>query len=228
MKLNQRANRQSGLTAIEVLIVVVTLCLLAFLLLALPVPRASSKAPLTACGSQLKQVALAQIVWANDNESTIFLAQVSTNARGFRELLSPTTLPHYFQSLSNELVSPRILTCPSDTRKPANDFESLTTNHLSYFLNMDARPVAVTSTVPDAETSNVLHGDRHITFSPAARGQIVTLTTNLSLRWTRKKGHGIIGNIALADGSVMKATDRDLAEYLLAPSRVSVQRLLFP
>lgn len=164
---------------------------------------------------------LAEIIWANDNEATnTFAAYRSTNYGGFRELLSPGSLPHFYRALSNELINPRILTCPSDSRKPTEDFASLTTNHLSYFLNMDA--------MSEVEGSTAIHGDRHITFNPAARGQLVKLTTNLSLRWTRQLGHGTIGNIALADGSVQKATDRDLAESLLAPSRVSVQRLLFP
>jgi hypothetical protein len=222
MKPIRQINRRSGLTAIDVLIVVVTLCLFVSVLLPRLARPRHSGAPLTACGSQLKQIALAQIVWANDNEATnTFAASRSTNYGGFRERLSPTTLAHYYRSLSNELISPQILTCPSDTRKPANDFESLTTNHLSYFVNMDVRS--------EAESSTAIHGDRHITFNPAARGQIVTLTTNVSLGWAaRKASHGIIGNIALADGSVQKTTDRDLREYLLTPSRVSIQRLLFP
>ena len=169
-------------------------------------------------------MALAEVVWANDHDGTnTFLAQRSTNVGGFRELLSPTSLLDFYRALSNELINPRILTCPSDSRKSTEAFASLTTNHLSYFVNMDVRS--------EVESSTAIHGDRHITFNPAARGQVVTLTTNLSLRWTRNRypiGHGSVGNIALADGSVQKATDRDLTELLLAPSRISVHRLLFP
>jgi len=236
MKLNQQANRPSGLTILEVLVVVVTLCLFALVFLPLLARPRHRGSPVTACGSNLKQMALAEIVWANDHDATnkmtvaeivwandatnTFPAHRSTNYGGFRELLSPGSLPHFYRALSNELINPRLLTCPSDSRKPTEDFASLTSNQLSYFLNMDARS--------EAETSTAIHGDRHITFNPAARGQIVTLTTNLSLGWTRKAGHGSVGNISLADGSVMKATDRDLTELLLAPSRVSVQRLLFP
>ena len=164
-------------------------------------------------------MALAEIIWANDHNSTnTFLAQRSINEGGLRELLPSAGLVHFYRSLSNELVTPRILTCPSDTRKSTEDFASLTANHLSYFLNMDAKP--------NAEA--VLHGDRHITFNPAVRGQVVTLTTNLSLSWTKKTGHGSVGNLAIADGSVAKATDRDLTEYLLVPSRQTAQQLLFP
>ena len=217
MKLTRQDNRQLGLNIIEVLIVVATLSLLVSLLL--PSLAKSGPSRLTACASNLRQMALAEIVWANDRDLTnIFIAQLSTNAGGFQKLLSPGSLPHFYRALSNELVNPRILACPLDNRKPADNFASLTTNHLSYFLNMDARP----------NTETALHGDRHITFNPAAHGQIVALTTNLSLGWTRTKNHGSIGNIAFADGSVAKATDRDLTESLLAPSRVSVHRLLFP
>jgi len=219
MTVTRRSNRQLGLTIIELLVVVATLGLLVSLLLPRGTKCYKGMAPLTACVNNLKQVALSELVWAYDHDSTnIFLAQVSTNAGGFRELLSPGSLPHFFRALSNELVSPRILTCPSDGRKPGEDFASLTANHLSYFLNMDARP--------NAEA--VIHGDRHITFNPAAHGKLVTVTTNLSLGWTKKTGHESVGNLAIADGSVLKTTDRDLTEYLIAPSRQTVQRLLFP
>jgi hypothetical protein len=224
MKQIRQANRRSGLTIIEALIVMATLCLLGLLLL--PSGRGcKGKAPVTACGSQLKQMALAQVVWAGDHEFTnAFLARISTNLGGFRELLSPGTLAQFYRTLSNELVNPRILACPSDKkRKPADNFASLTTNHLSYFLNMDAKPGS-------ENAENVLHGDRHVAFTPAMRGQLVTVTSNLSLGWMIAKnvGHGSIGNIALADGSVLKTTDRDLAVYLLSPSRASTHRLLFP
>lgn len=223
MKLIRCENRQSGLHVLEVLAVLAGLFVLASLFL--PSLARSRKAPLIACGSQLKQMALAQIVWAGDHEFTnAFLAQVSTNFGGFRELLSPGTLAQFYRTLSNELVNPRILACPSDKeREPADDFASLTTNHLSYFLNMDARPG-----VENAE--NVLHGDRHLAFTPVMRGQLVTATTNLSLGWTKAKnvGHGSIGNIALADGSFLTTTDRDLTEHLLRAPRTPTHRLLFP
>jgi prepilin-type N-terminal cleavage/methylation domain-containing protein/prepilin-type processing-associated H-X9-DG protein len=220
MRLHLKNRRRTGLTFVELLVVLAVISVLFALLY--PTSRGcKEKGPVTACVNNLKQVALSEIVWANDHEPTnVFFAQRSTNAGGFRELLLPGSLPHFYRALSNELVNPRILTCPSDSRKPTEDFASLTTNHLSYFVNMDVRS--------EAEITTALHGDRHITFNPAARGQVVTLTTNLSLGWTRRVGHGNIGNIAFADGSVAKSTDRDLIESLMVPSRVSVQRVLFP
>jgi len=57
----------------------------------------------------------------------------------------------------------------------------LTTNHLSYFLNLDASAGSEGCTLTAAEASTVLHGDRQIAFKPTARGPIVTITTNLSI-----------------------------------------------
>jgi prepilin-type processing-associated H-X9-DG protein len=187
------------------------------------------------CQARLKQLTLAEIVWANDNEATnTFAAYRSTNYGGFRELLLPLGLAQFYRSLSNELINPRILTCPSDTRKPTEDFESLTTNNLSYFLNMDARSdtretgVSNTGLPSEPNETEVLHGDRHIVFTPATRQQPFMITSNLSMHWDRSKGHITVGNIAFADGSVRKAIDRELSEWLKTSASQSSQRLLFP
>ncbi len=166
--------------------------------------------------NNLRQVALGEIVWSNDHRST----NLPAGDAGFGWLLSSGDITSYYLALSNELVSPKILACPSDSRNPAPDFRSLTTNHLSYFLNLNA-----TSYI---DASIAVNGDRHISFSPAPLGQTVTLTPNLSMQWTKKIGHGDIGNIALVDGSVQKTSNRDLAATLLSPSNTVPQRLLFP
>jgi type II secretory pathway pseudopilin PulG len=215
MKLTPHANRPDGLTMIELLAVLACL----FILVGLLLPRLGKsgvKAPVTACISNLKQVALGQFIWANDHLST----NLPASDAGIDRLLSSSDIASYYKTLSNELLSPKILTCPSDSRKPVNDFRSLTTNHLSYFLNMDA--------MAGIDASTPVNGDRHITFTPAPNGQIVTLTTNLSMQWTKKLGHGVMGNISFIDGSVQKTINRDLAATLLPPSNTVPQRLLFP
>jgi len=204
---------------IELLCVIAALAILIGLLL----PKAGGnrqKATTTACLSHLKQVALGQIIWANEHSSGGPTTNLPAGDAGFGKHLSSDGIASYYRALSNELVSPVILTCPSDNRRPAADFQSLTTNHLSYFLNMDVRSVA--------ETSTALNGDRHITFTPAPSGQTMTLTPNLSVQWTKKLGHRNLGNVALVDGSVQKTTSRDLTLILLPPSNILPQRLLFP
>ena len=169
-----------------------------------------------ACVNNLKQVMRGQIVWANDHPST----NPPASDTGFGRRLSSGDISSYYKTLSNELLSPKILTCPSDNRKPAPDFQSLTTNHLSYFLNLDA--------MSGIDASTAFNGDRHITFTPAQHGPIVILTTNLTMQWTKKLGHRDLGNVALVDGSVQKTSNRDLTLILLPRSNTVPHRLIFP
>jgi hypothetical protein len=82
------------------------MCLSAFMLLAvvpaallLPaLARAKAKAQRINCVSNLKQIGLGARIYSTDN----------------REIFPPD-----FLSMSNELVTPRILRCPSDTRHTA-------------------------------------------------------------------------------------------------------------
>jgi len=91
MKLKRRANQQCGLTAIDVLIVVVTLCLLAFFLFGSR--RVSDRNPMAACQANLKQLTLAELIWVNDHDSVTFPAQSSTNAGGLSEFLRKVGCP---------------------------------------------------------------------------------------------------------------------------------------
>lgn len=215
MKLTRPDNQQTGMTMIELVCVIAVLAILTGLLL--PAGHGcKEKAPMTACVNNLRQVTLGQLIWVNDHPSTNHPASDG----GFGRLLTPDDIASYYKTLSNELLSPKILTCPSDTRKPVDDFRSLTTNHLSYFLNMDARSAT--------ETETAINGDRHISFTPLPLGQTVTLTPNLSMQWTKKLGHGDVGNVALVDGSAQKTSSRDLTLILLPRSNTVPQRLLFP
>ena len=62
--------------------------------------------------NNLRQVALGEIVWSNDHRST----NLPAGDAGFGWLLSSGDITSYYLALSNELVSPKILACPSDSR----------------------------------------------------------------------------------------------------------------
>ncbi len=84
------------------------------------------------CVNNLKQIGLALRMWANDNKEIFPLA---------------------FQSASNEMVTPKILTCVSDSaRKRANSWEEFNGSSVSYeFLNPggdDADPSVVLTRCP--------------------------------------------------------------------------------
>jgi hypothetical protein len=221
MKLSQTTNPNLGLTFPEFLVVVALLCLLVALLF--PTLAKSRNANRTACSNNLRQIVLAENVWPGDASPPDALPySTPTNDGGLRELVIQGELARYYQTFSNELVSTRVLTCPADNRSPATNFVSLTTNHLSYFLNIDAPP--------GGQDVIALHGDRRISLSPASSERIITLTTNTSGRWAS----GIhskadeVGNLAFPDCSVRSASNRDLTEALFSPAQKVPQRLLFP
>jgi len=64
------------------------------------------------CGNMMSSIALASRIWAEDNSN-----RLSDN----------------FLIMSNELCTPKILICPSDTlRKPAESWATFTSNNCSY------------------------------------------------------------------------------------------------
>ena len=220
MKLTPPANRQAGLAAFEVLVVLVTLGLLAGLVFLYPRKRVRSFAPVTACLSNLKQVALAEAVWADGHATGNGTNDLPAADPNIVKRLGSGGIASYYKALSNELIDPRILKCPSENRNYATNFSSLTASDVSYFLNLSA--------LSPFDASKVMNGDRYITFTPEPSGQTVTITANLSMQWTKKLGHGDDGNVALVDGSVQRTSSRDLPLILLPPSNNVPQRLLFP
>ena len=222
MRSTRQENQQAGLAAFEVLVVLVTLGLLAGLVVLYPRKRASGVNYGAACQANLKQLALAQVVWANDHGPDGGTRDLPLAFPNMAKALRSGGIVSYYQSLSNELIQPTILNCPSDNRNYATNFSSLTASHSSYFLNLEA--------LSDVDASKVMNGDRYITFTPEPAGQPVTITANLSIqwKWAKKLGHGDAGNVALVDGSVQRTSSRELAKMLLPRSNTVPQRLLFP
>jgi hypothetical protein len=212
--------RTKGLTILELLIVVATLALLIGLLM--PAGKGCKQRPaqITRCMNNLKQMALAEIVWAYD-QGFDFPVQPSTNIAGFSHLLLEGGLARHYQLLSNELVSPVILACPSDDRRPAGSFAQLTTNHVSYFLNLD----------PATNRNSAIHGDRKLEFNPPRHGSVMTLSSGTSIRWSANI-HGKQslpdGNLSYIDGSVSRVGNpRELEDALLGGKEAG-SRLFFP
>ena len=115
----------------------VTLVILPALLLP-ALSRAKSRAERISCANNMKQIGLSFRVWAIDHNGN-FPFNMSTNNGGTLELCLPGSdgfdrnAAFHFQVMSNELSTPKILVCPSDTKKqPALNFESLQPVSVSY------------------------------------------------------------------------------------------------
>ena len=121
--------------------------------------------------------------------------------------------------MSNELVTPKILNCPSDRAKQiASDFSSSATGlrtlknaALSYAVGTGARPDRPAAHI--AGDRNVLGRDGQGCGPAAVFGVITQLRVTDNPRWDNTM-HVNAGNMVLADGSAHQFTQIGLAKQM--------------
>lgn len=197
-----------------VFLVVGSVFVIGFLLvLLLPaVPHHHSQS--ATCMGHLKTIALGEILYANDNErngTPRFSWTVSTNERGSLEYQDTPETWRHFQTLSNQLTTPKVLRCPFDRERTATEsWQRLGNSNISYFVNLGISNQPWSS--EPLTTPSILFGDRF-------------LTTNGPLAW-KTNAHGGYGTVAFADGSTRQVTTTDLQS--LQPQQTQPLRLAFP
>jgi len=196
-------NQFAAFTLIELLTVFSVLVLLLFVLLPI-LANAKVRRQRIDCVSHLKNIGLSDRIFASDNLDKM-PAQISTNKGGAAELMSdPGAVAHYFRSLSNGLATPLILICPADTRKPAQDFTSLSNTNISYFISPGT---------DESSPESILAGDRNIGANgPVSTTGSLILSTNSTAYWISSRHGKEQGNVALGDGSVQQINSSRLNE----------------
>jgi prepilin-type N-terminal cleavage/methylation domain-containing protein len=114
MKTNHQKHSGRGMTLVEVLVVIGVIAVLAALLL--PALAKSGRSRRISCISNLKQIGLAFRMWANDHDNQMPW-QVSREKGGTLELVADGSVLPHFLAISNELNSPKPLTCSSDAAR---------------------------------------------------------------------------------------------------------------
>ena len=210
-----KKTRKGGLTLIEILVVVATLFVLAALLLPI-LARSRHNHSYISCVNYLKQIGLSFRIYAGDNNDR-YPTNLSTNEEPVVNEMTPVY--QYFQSLSNELGTPKIVICPLDEkRKGAQDFSKLSDLNVSYFVGLDAN---------ENEPNSMLAGDRNIKNGVSPDNGILRLTTNQMVEFTDEI-HKKQGNIVLGDGSVQQVSSARLRSEIIRNSPFATNRIKLP
>jgi len=227
--MKKQAQKKKAFTLIELLVVIAIIAILAAMLLP-ALAAAKRKAQRISCVNNLKQVGLAFRVWEGDNNDHYPMA-VSTASGGAQEFVwtaatsASATVPsaqgvtNVFQVMSNELSTPKVLYCPSDSVRNAQIiFSNTLLSGISFFVCGDA-----TEDYPQM----LITGDRNIgTVTggnvPATCSNITSSATTAKWTggtttywaWTAPEQHQKAGNIGLADGSAQQVTINGLQTAL--------------
>lgn len=205
----------------ELLCVMAIIAILAALLLP-AVNQAKQRAKRVACVNNLRETGLAFHIFAHDHQGKLPM-RVPASEGGSAESVRADEASgkshfafRHFQTLSNELVTPRLLICPADTRWPAQQFSALTNETVSYFVNLSAEP---------GKSTSILAGDRNLTNDWTGERGFLSLDANSYLRWTQEL-HRYRGNVLFGDGHVEELNHPALRVTSLNPA--STTRLSLP
>jgi hypothetical protein len=213
-------HRTRAMTRMDLLIFLAALLILVALMLpGFLWPRHEGRVPRLQCLNNLKQICLAYRVWEADNNHTYPMFVPQTNG-GSMEFTTGMNAFHHYQVMSNELSTPKVLFCPSESdpqRFVATNFAWLNNSNLSFFVGIVSNELS---------PQMILSGDHNLTNGTAIKNGLLEITSGHATGWTEemhKKG----GNVALSDGSVHRVNSDEL-QNLVVVSRASTNFLQMP
>jgi len=226
---NKRCVRiSSGFTLIELAFVVAAVALL--LATTLPVLANSRlRSDRLVCANNLRRIGVAFHVWSDSHQDKVPWQLPGPSAEGgtggFGNPLMNNAWYH-FAAISNELVTPTLLACPSDNAKVATQWD---TNPSGGFLNAAYRNNSVSYLVGcHAEIrlpNSVLSADRNVL--PDSSSQSCSLgfqtvagiyTTGSLAGWDPSSIHSLFGNVLFTGGNVAELSSSGLRKAVADPN----------
>ncbi len=218
MKTQRTTSCGRGFTLTELLVVICMFAVVAVLLL--PVLAATKHKQSTIdCINNLKQIGLASRIWEGDNGDKYPMQLVVTN-NATMKLISDGNAYILWQTMSNELSTPKLLACPADKQRTAaaSFNQNFSDANISYFLTLDAA---------DAYPQMILSGDDNFAVNGVrVHPGILNLHTNAPVEWTKERHRGT-GNLALSDGSIQTTTVNAM-QRAFRQTGFATNRLLIP
>ncbi len=223
MKTQPATRRTEAFTRTELCVVIGVVAVLAAAMLLPALAAAKRKSARINCVNNVHQINIAFKVWEGDNCDKYPMQFALTN-RETMKLIGSGNACVLWQTMSNELSTPKILLCPEDTeRTGATYFTSgFSDANISYFFSLEAA---------DTYPQMILDGDDNLAVNGVrVKPGILNLPTTNSLTWTKERHRGV-GNIGMADGSVQQVTADLLNSAVIAATNgapVATYRWVIP
>src|SRR5690348_12986412 len=115
--------KRRAFTLLELVLVVAIITILVALLLP-SFAKAKLRTQRIKCVNNLKEIGTGFHLFANDHQGHLPM-EISLHDGGTLEFLPGGNAFKHFQALSNEVVNPKLLNCPSDTRSYPENWSGL-------------------------------------------------------------------------------------------------------